>query len=207
MKAQGILPGILPGLLLLSLALPAQAIPLQTKLTSQDLEHIEQLIELAQRQSSNVKEAQAELGLAPFNEVIILGLNTGLNRNTTNEIDAEPVQESAVGVELYVDLVRVISAVQGYPARRARVADAKRQIRVAVVEAYAEYVLARQTKSIVQVRLQRRQETAGVEIDPSDEVLTATTELLSADTNERIALEKLAAVVGQSPTELLELLQ
>jgi outer membrane protein TolC len=202
MKAQG----LLLGLLLLSLALPAQAIPLQTKLTAQDLERIERLIELAQRQSPDVKEAKAQLGLAAFNEVIILGLSTGLNRNTTNEIDAEPVQESAVGVELYVDLVRMISAVQGYPARRARVAHAKRQIRVAVVEAYAEYVLARQTKSIAQVRLQGQQQTVSVEI-VSDEGLTAATELLSADSNERIALEKLAAVVGQSPTELLELLR
>jgi outer membrane protein TolC len=202
MKAQG----LLLGLLLLSLALPAQAIPLQTKLTVQDLERIERLIELAQRQSPDVKEAKAELGLAAFNEVIILGLSTGLNRNTTNEIDAEPVQESAVGVELSVDLVRVISAVQGYPARRARVAHAKRQIRVAVVEAYAEYVLAKQTKSIAQVRLQGQQQTVSVEI-ASDEGLTAATELLSADSNERIALEKLAAVVGRSPTDLLELLR
>jgi outer membrane protein TolC len=164
------------------------------------------LIELAQRQSPDVKEAKAQLGLAAFNEVIILGLSTGLNRNTTNEIDAEPVQESAVGVELYVDLVRMISAVQGYPARRARVAHAKRQIRVAVVEAYAEYVLAKQTKSIAQVGLQGQQQTVSVEI-ASDEGLTAATELLSADSNERIALEKLAAVVGRSPTELLELLR
>jgi hypothetical protein len=60
MKAQSLLPGPL-----LCLALPVQAIPLQTKLTPQDFDRIEHLIELAQRQSPDIKEAKADLGLAP----------------------------------------------------------------------------------------------------------------------------------------------
>jgi hypothetical protein len=54
-------------------------------------------------------------------------------------------------------------------------------------------------------------QVTGVELNPTQAglnlVLTAATELLSADSNERIALEKLAAVVGRSPQELLKLLQ
>jgi hypothetical protein len=191
----------LSGVLLLCLALPAQSLPLQTELTPQDLERIERLIALAQRQSPEIKEARAELGLTPFNEVIIVGLNTGLNNFNTNEPEAEPVQERTVGVELYIDLVRAINAVQSYPARRSRLAFAQRQTRVLVVQAYVAYLQARQAWAIAQHQSQPHLN----KVDAQS--LTATNEVFTANGNERVALENLAAVVGQTPDQILELLR
>jgi hypothetical protein len=182
---------------------PTQAIPptLQTDLSDRNLQTLEKLIAIAQRTSATVKEAKANLGLAPFNEVVVLGIGTGVNVGTSNELDAENLQEQNFSVEVSVDLVRVISAFQGIPARRAQVKNAKSQTRVAVAQAYIAYLQAKQAKAIAQYRMQPYQ-------NPEDaQYITAATELFTANGNERIALESLAAVVGRSPTELLDLLQ
>jgi hypothetical protein len=204
-----LLSGVLTGIYLILPVIPAQAIPptLQTDLSDRNLKTLEQLIAIAQSTSATVKEAKANLGLAPFNEVVVLGIGTGVNVGTSNEPDAENLQEQNFSVEVSVDLVRVISALQGMPARRAQVTNAKRQTRVAVVQAYIAYLQAKQAKAIAQYRMRPYQNLKSQKSLVDAEYVTAATELLTANGNERIALESLAAVVGRSPTELLNLLR
>jgi hypothetical protein len=113
------LSNLLTSLCIVLFIAPAQANPptLQTDLSDRNLQILEQLIAIAQRTSATVKEAKANLGLAPFNEVVILGVGTGVNAADSNEPDAENLQERNFSVEAYVDLVRLVSALQGIPAR------------------------------------------------------------------------------------------
>jgi hypothetical protein len=66
-----------------------------------------------------------------------------------------------------------------------------------VTQAYLE---ARQVKSIAKYRMQRLRKTN--QNLANAEYVTAATELLTANSNERITLESLAAVVGRSCQEI-----
>jgi outer membrane protein TolC len=182
---------------------PVLAIPptLQTDLTDRDLQTLERLISIAQTTSVPVKEAQAGLSFAPFNEAIVLSINKGLSGDNGDLSDDDNGQSSGLSAELSIDLIRVISTFEAMPARRAQFHNAQRQTRLAVTQAYIAYIQARQVRSIAQYRMQRfgkaKQHLANTEY------VTAATELLTANSNERIALESLAAVVGRSIQEIL----
>jgi hypothetical protein len=181
---------------------PVRAIPptLQTDLTDRNLQTLEKLIAIAQTTAPTIKEAQANLGLAPFNEVIVFNISKGSNSEEGDRFDDENRGSSSLSAEISIDLIRVISAFEGMPARKAQLNNAQRQTRLAVTQAYIAYIQAKQVKAIAKYRLQRfgkaKQNIANTDY------ITATTELLTANSNERITLESLAAAVGRSTQEI-----
>jgi hypothetical protein len=181
---------------------PVRAIPpnLQTDLTDRNLQTLEKLIAIAQTTAPTIKEAQANLGLAPFNEVIVFNISKGSNSEEGDRFDDENRGSSSLSAEISIDLIRVISAFEGIPARKAQLNNAQRQTRLAVTQAYIAYIQAKQVKAIAKYRLQRFGKAK--QNITNTEYLTATTELLTANSNERIAFEILAAAVGRSPQEI-----
>jgi hypothetical protein len=181
---------------------PVRAIPpnLQTDLTDRNLRTLERLITIAQTTAPTVKEAQANLGLAPFNEIVVFNISKSSNNDEGDRSDDENRGSSSLSAEISIDLIRVISAFEGMPARKAQLNNAQRQTRLTVTQAYIAYIQAKQVKAIAKYRLQRFGK-AKQNIANTDYV-TATTELLTANSNERIALESLATAVGRSTQEI-----
>ncbi|NJM68601.1 MAG: hypothetical protein HC851_24545 [Acaryochloris sp. RU_4_1] len=185
---------------------PAQGMPptLQTDLSNRNLRTLEKLVDIAQQNSAAIKEAKAELGLSSWADSAVLEITPSYSTGNFVE-DREQFSESerSFSISLTLNPLQMLSAVQQRPALRAKLKEAIMQKRAEVVQAYIAYLQAKQAKAIAQYQMQPYQNQTAADADS----VTAANELFIASSNERVALENLAAAVGHSPTALLNLLQ
>jgi hypothetical protein len=211
------------GVILVSLSIPAIASEerlnatdepeqLQTEITQRDLNIIEQLVIIAQRNSPQVLETKAAMGLSGFQDIMAVEFSPSLTK--TNSISPESYEENehSFSFSFTIDPIKLLSIFQQRPIARARWNEAKHQKRLAVIQHYFAYLQARQAAKIASYRIQkftRSDRIASLNsqaISPRNtnnllanpNYVAAATEMLNTNARERVALEELAACVGLS---------
>jgi hypothetical protein len=204
MGAKTPLLALLSSLWLGIIATPLQAIPtiLQTDLSDRHFQTLEQLVAIAQQNASSVKEVKAELGVASLGDGLGLEIASSYSKGSFIE-NREQFEGNGrdISASLTLNLLAIVDALQRRPTLNAKLKEAKSQKRVEVVQAYVAYLQARQAWAIARYRMQQHLNKADAE------ALTTTNEVFTANGNERVALENLATVVGQTPEQILELLR
>jgi hypothetical protein len=201
-------------------AQPCQTVTLQTEITNQDLEIIEQLVNSAQKYSADILEAKVALGFSAFQDIVSLELEPSLSLGAADEDYGGAYTESSFSSTITVDPIGLIGAFQKLPALRARLKQTKIQKRVEVVKYYVAYIQARQTVQTIGDRMGNPIENRCIEERKSHSASLQSTEnlntkeyaetaekQLNASGNARIALEELAASVGLSPQETIAILE
>jgi hypothetical protein len=129
--------------------------PLQTEVTQQDLAIVDRLVQIAQRNSDDVKVAKAALGVSAFQNTLSVELEPSRTITRSNEPDeASRSSDRSFSVVVTLNPISVVSAVQQRPALRARLDEAKRQKRVEVMKHYFAYLQARQATQIAVHQMQ-----------------------------------------------------
>lgn len=177
---------------------------LQIDITQQDLINIDELVTIAQRNSSQIREAKAAMGLSPFNDVMSVELSASTDNSFTSYEDFY--------ITLTIDPIKMLTATKQLSVVENRWHEEKRLKRVAVVQSYVEYLQARQASKIAVYQMQKftgdsRIASIDTQIKPQKiinhisnaDYVAAATEMLNTNTRERVALEQLAACVGLSP--------
>ncbi|BAY94706.1 hypothetical protein IQ278_04385 [Tolypothrix sp. LEGE 11397] len=195
---------------------------LQTEISDRDLKIIEQLVAIAQRQSSQVGEAKAAMGWGAFTD--ILSVEFSPSQSTTNYNLPEILSESerSFGIALTFDPIKLLNIIQELPLREARWQEAKQQKRLAVLQSYLAYLQAQQAKKIAAYKMQQLavaeakteriasvnpQVTVPHQISLANpDYVAAATEMLNTNARERLALEELAACVGLSSQATMTIL-
>ncbi|BAY97571.1 hypothetical protein NIES37_15130 [Tolypothrix tenuis PCC 7101] len=196
---------------------------LQTEISDRDLKIIEQLVAIAQRQSSQVREAKAAMGWRAFTDV--LSIEFSPSQTTTNynlpEISSE--SERSFGMALTFDPIKLLNIIQELPLREARWQEAKQQKRLAVLQSYLAYLQAQQATKIAVYKMQQlaiagtkteRIASLNPQVTVTHQVslanhdyVAAATEMLNTNARERLALEELAACVGLSSQATMTILK
>ncbi len=189
-----------------------EAESLQTVITQRDLQIIEHLVTIAQRNSVSVREAKAAMGLSAFEDVVTVELSPSQTTITTKgSSDVSSDNERSFSLSITIDPIKVLTAIQKLPLVQARWNEAKGQKRVAVMQHYVTYLQARQASKIAAYRMQKfiegdhvasvhsRASTTHVSNHIANpNYVAVATEMLNTSTRERLALEELAACVGLS---------
>ncbi|MDZ7960258.1 MAG: hypothetical protein RMY34_20640 [Aulosira sp. DedQUE10] len=196
---------------------------LQTEISDRDLKIIEQLVAIAQRQSSQVQEAKAAMGWSAFTDVLSVEFSPSQTTINYNLPDLASESESSFAISMSIDPIRLLNIIQQLPMREARWHEAKQQKRVAVVQSYFAYLQARQATKIAAYRMQqlalvgaKTERIASVNSQvtfphqvslANPDYVAAATEMLNTNARERLALEELAACVGLSSKATMTLLK
>jgi hypothetical protein len=189
---------------ILSIAAQTLSLPLQTDLSDRDLQTLEKLVETAQQNSGAVKEAKAELGISSWSDSVVFEISPSYSTgNFVEDREQFTGNERSISASLTLNPLEMLRAIQQRPTLSAKLKEARRLKRAEVVQAYITYLQAKQAKAIAQYRMQAHQKKTVAD----DESMTAIHDLFTANTNERVALENLAAVVGRSPAEILKVLR
>jgi hypothetical protein len=192
--------------------------PLQTKITPQDWQRLERLVQIAQGHSATVKAAKAALGIGAFAETVSLELSQTYSSGSFIEDQEQfPEEERSFEIALTLSPLQIISAIQQRPALKAQLQEAKQQKRVEVIKAYVAYLQARQTTQIATYQMQaftnrhplatRSSSAAVTQTLSNPAYVSAAQEMLSANAQEQVALAELAASVGLSESETLAVLR
>ncbi len=189
--------------------------PLQTQISQRDMKIIEQLVAIAQGNSAQVRETKAGMGLNAFTDVVTIEILPSLTNRKYISSSPSSENENSLSATITIDPIKLINTFTQQPIVVARWQEAKKQKRVAVVQYYLAYLQARQATQIATHKMKkfthatvtsipaRTSTEANIhQIDNSDYV-TAATEMLGANTRERVALEELAACVGLSPEQAI----
>jgi hypothetical protein len=190
--------------------------PLQTQISQRDMEIIECLVEIAQRNSPQVREVRTGMGLSGFNDIVSIEIASYLTNRKYISSTPSSEDEDGISATITIDPIKLVNISKRQGIAKARWQEAKKQKRVAVVQYYLAYVQARQTAKIATHKMKKMIGSVTVANISSQEILSAkvnhldnpdyvavATELLNANTHERIALEELAACVGLSPEEAI----
>ncbi|MBW4628040.1 MAG: hypothetical protein KME49_21645 [Brasilonema octagenarum HA4186-MV1] len=189
--------------------------PLQTEITQKDLNIIEQLVLIAQRNSAQVQETKAEMGLSAFSDIVSVELSPSQTTTNLTLPEVSSVSEDSFSLTVTFDPIKLVSTIKKLPVIQARWNEAKLQKRVAIVKNYVAYLQARQASKIAAYRMQKlsanrlnSQTTSPGSVDDlaNADYVTAVTQMLSTSTNERVALEELAASVGLSLQKTLAII-
>lgn len=193
-----------------------QAEQLQTEITQQDLKIIEQLVTIAHRNSAQVMETKAAMGVSAFQDVMEIELSPSLT--TLNSISSHSYKENerSFSLTITIDPIKILTALQQRPIMQAHWNEAKNQKRLAVVRYYLAYLQARQATKIASYRMQKftrgnpiaslnSQATAPGSVNnlTNPDYVAAVTEMLNTNALERVALEELAACVGLSTPAII----
>ena len=190
-------------------AYPVRSFPLQTEITARDEVILDRLISIAHQNSASIKEARAATGFSVFDETMTLGISPLYSSGSFFENREQFAGvESKFSVELMINPLKMISALEKRPALDAKLQESHRQKRVEVIKFYTAYLVARQATNIAQSRMapfMKNRRAAGANSTlRNPEYLAAAKELLSANTQERLAVEELAAAVGLDRSDLLK---
>ncbi|MEH2281350.1 MAG: hypothetical protein V7K90_08400 [Nostoc sp.] len=187
---------------------------LQTEITQQDLKIIEQLVAIAERNSAQVLETKAAMGLNAFKDVVAIELSPALTTSSTSP-DSLSERSNSFSLTVTVDPIKFIGTFQQLPVLQARWQEARQQKRLAIVQYYVAYLQARQASLIASYQIQKF--TGGSSIASLDsqgtfpknvnhlanpDYVAAATAMLEANTRERLTLEELAACIGLSLQEM-----
>jgi hypothetical protein len=182
---------------------------LQTQISQRDMKIIEQLVEIAQRNSPQVRETRAAMGLSAFTDVISIEIAPYLSKQEYISSTPSSENENGLSATFTIDPIKLINTFKRQPIATARWQEAKNQKRVTVVQYYLAYLQARQAVRIATHKLKKFTTTATTKASANTnhldnpEYLAAATEMLAANTRERITLEELAASVGLSPEQAI----
>ncbi|RUR82992.1 hypothetical protein PCC6912_23660 [Chlorogloeopsis fritschii PCC 6912] len=186
---------------------------LQTEITQQDLKIIEQLVAIAERNSAEVLETKAAMGLNAFTDVVALEFSPSVATISTSPDDSSE-RENSFSFTITIDPIKFISTFGQLPVLQARWKQARQQKRLAIVQYYVAYIQARQAALVAAYRMQKF--TRGSRIASissrttsrennhlaNPDYVAAATSMLDTNTRKRLALEELAACVGISVQEL-----
>jgi hypothetical protein len=175
---------------------------LQIEITPQDIKNIDDLVTVAERNSPQIREAKAAIGLSTFNDVMSISLSASRDNSSSEEYY----------ISLTINPIRLLTATQQSSVVEARWLEEKRQKRVAVVQYYVEYLQAHQASKVATYQMQKfandsRIASVDTQNQPQKTInhignadyVAAAKEMLNTNTRERVALEQLAACVGLSP--------
>lgn len=196
---------------------------LQTEISDRDLKIIEQLVAIAQRQSSQVQEAKTSMGWSAFTDVLSVEFSPSQTNTNYNLPEIATESERSFEISMSIDPIKLLNIIQQLPMREARWHEAKQQKRVAVVQSYLAYLQARQATKIAAYRMQQlaltgakteriasvnSRVTVPQQISLANpDYVAAATEMLNTNARERLALEELAACVGLSSQATMTLLK
>lgn len=193
--------------------------PLQTEITQRDFKIIEQLVSIAQRNSALVQETKAAMGLSAFQDILFVELAPSQTTISSTSPDASPENAHSFSVTITVDPIKLVGAISLVPVREARWNEAKNQKRLTVVQHYLAYLQARQASKIAAYRMQKFAQSSRVAnvnspTSPPEKInhlanaeyVTAATEMLNANAREQITLEELAACIGLSPQQTINII-
>ncbi|WP_272819127.1 hypothetical protein [Scytonema hofmannii] len=177
---------------------------LQIEITQQDIKNIDELVTIAERNSAQIQETKAAMGLSSFNDLMTLELST----STDNSF----ISDEELSITVTIDPIKIFTATKQLSVVKTRWNEEKRLKRVAVVQSYVDYLQARQASIIAAYQMQKltgdlRVASLHPQTNPrrtinhiaNPDFVAAVTEMLNTNTRERVALEQLAACVGLSP--------
>lgn len=210
-------------IILMGLPLPAlsenkqlnyEAQVLQTEISDRDLKIIEQLVAIAQRQSSQVQEAKAAMGWSAFTDVLSIEFSPSQTTTNYNLPDLASENERSLSITMTIDPIKLLNIIQQLPMRKARWHEAKQQKRVAVVQYYLAYLQARQATKIAAYRMQqlglvgaKTERIASVNSQvtfphqvslANSDYVAAAKEMLNTNAREHLALEDVWKVLNES---------
>lgn len=195
-----------------------EAQPLQTVITQRDSKIIEQLVTIAQRNSANVQETKAAMGLSAFQDILFVELAPSQSTTNYGLPDTSRASERSFSVTITVDPIKLVGAISLIGVREARWYEAKHQKRLIVVQNYLAYVQARQVSKVAAYRMQKfahaRVASVNSPTSPPEQInnlanaeyVTTATEMLNANAREQLTLEELAASIGLSPQQTINII-
>ncbi len=208
--------GMILGLIFIAFsAVAVGAEELQTEITEEDLQIINKLAKIAQKNSYQVREAKYEMGFHAFVDIVDIELSPSQSRTNYKTPDFSSEDERSFSVSLTVDPVKIFTAIDKIPVMKARLRETKQQTRLKVMKQYMAYLQARQASKIAAYQMQKFEQRERIasnaavrssrQLDNSDYVAVAT-DVLNKNIQERLALEELADVVGLSPKKMINIL-
>lgn len=214
---------VLLALLPLAHAQEGQHRVLETVFGPTDLAALEQLVAAAQESSPEVLEASRTVELAaaavePLGR-LAQALDVRASGNVAGSLYTQASPSYSISVSL--DVVGLLEVPDEREVLARRLATARAQTRVQVVEAFTAYVVARNAAEsaaqalesaeaqfrVVSSRLEVQEATLSDQIGARSSVGSAAVTLLSANAEVIVTLERLAAVVGLSAEETLALME
>lgn len=203
---------------------------IQTHLSQADIDTLTELIEIAQRNSPDVRDARDAMGITPFMDAIAIAITPKhYTTFTTDRSDATiPTdylyRESGMDISATINPLYIIRGIQQQSSLRAHLRYARQQARYGVMESYIAYLQANQTAETAQrqfdtviaalsetriasIQLQPVQVPDPGLLDNNEEYVAAATELFSANMDEIMALENLAVTVGMSSEDTLAVIE
>ncbi len=210
------LSGIFLGLVLISFGAGAVASEgLKTEITEKDLQIIDQLVRIAEKNSSQVRGVKSAMGVNAFVDVVSIELSPSQSSTKYINPDFPSENEQSFSVSLTIDPIKIFSTINQIPVMKARLRETKQKTRLGVMKKYLAYLQARQTSKIAAYRMQKFREGEHIAsnvslgnsrlLDNTDYVAAATN-MLNKNAEERIALEEFAAAVGLSSQEMMDVL-
>ncbi len=210
------LSGVFLGLVLIGFGtVVAASEGLQTEITEKDLQIIDQLVRIAEKNSYQVREAKSTMGVNAFVDVVSIELSPSQSSTKYRTPDFYSEDEQSFSVSVTIDPIKIFSTINQIPVIEARLRETKQQVRLVVMKQYFAYLQARQASKIAAYQMQKFPEGERIasnvslgtsrQLDNGDYVLAAT-QMLSKNAEERIALEELAAAVGLSSQEMMNVL-
>ncbi len=209
--------GLILGLIFIGFsAVAVGAEELQTEITEEDLRIISKLVNIAQKNSYQVREAKYEMGLNAFVDIVSIELSPSQSRTNYKTPDFSSEDERSFSVSLTVDPVKIFTALDKMPVMKARLRETKQQTRIKVMKQYLAYLQARQASKIAAYQMHKFQQRERIaasngnmgnsrQLDNADYVAVAT-DVLNKNIQERLALEELADVVGLSPNKMINII-
>ncbi|MDJ0732568.1 MAG: hypothetical protein QNJ47_00540 [Nostocaceae cyanobacterium] len=188
---------------------------LQTEITEKDLQIIDQLVRIAEKNSYQVREAKSTMGVNAFLDVVSIELSPSQSSTKYRTPDFYSEDERSFSVSLTIDPIKIFSTINQIPVMEGRLREIKQQTRLAVIKRYLAYLQARQASKIAAYRMQKFPEgeriASNVSLGSSQQLhnadyVVAATHMLNKNAEEKIALEELAAAVGLSSQEMINVL-
>ncbi|MEO1376003.1 MAG: hypothetical protein AAFW70_17130 [Cyanobacteria bacterium J06635_10] len=210
--------GMILGLVFIGFsAVAVGAEELQTEITEEDLQIINKLVKIAQKNSYQVREAKYEMGFHAFVDIVSIELSPSQSRTNYKTPDFSSEDERSFSISLTIDPVQIFTAIDKMPVMKARLRETKQQTRLKVMKQYLAYLQARQASKITAYQMHKFEKRERIaiasnaavgnsrQLDNVDYVAVAT-DVFNKNIQERLALEELADVVGLSPEKMINIL-
>ncbi|MEM7581560.1 MAG: hypothetical protein AAF316_17330 [Cyanobacteria bacterium P01_A01_bin.80] len=211
-----IFSGMFIGLILISFSAVAVASEkLQTEITEEDLQIINKLVQIAQKNSYQVRKAKHAMGFNSFVDIVSIELSPSQSRTRYKTPDFPSERQQSFYVNLTIDPIKIFTAIDKIPVMKASLRETKQQTRLKVVKQYFAYLQARQANAVAVYQMQKFQRHGRIAsnvslgsshlLDNANYIVFATN-ALNKNTQEKLALEELAKVVGLSSQEMIQIL-
>lgn len=131
---------------------------LQTEITQEDLRIIDKLVQIAQKNSHEVRKAKYEMGFNAFADTISIELSPSQSITSYKKPDFLFEDVRSLSISLTIEPIKIFTAIDKMPVMKARLRETKKQTRLKVVKQYFAYLQASQASKIAAYRMQKFQE-------------------------------------------------